>query len=82
MGVAFKLPYKSMKSKTGMKNFATDLSVISKLLGADGTKVLKNLSKQVKDADGGKTTMKQIESNGVKYNINLATKDVYFYITK
>src|SRR5699024_6989569 len=34
MGIAMNLSYKSMKSKTGMKNFATDLAMISQLLGA------------------------------------------------
>lgn len=82
MGIAMNLSYKTMKSKAGMKNFATDLAMVSQLVGADGKSVLKDLSKQIKDADGGTTTMKQITSNGVKFNINLTTKDFYLYVTK
>ncbi|MFD1419145.1 hypothetical protein [Companilactobacillus keshanensis] len=82
MGIAMNLSYKSMKSKTGMKNFATDLAMVSQLVGADGKAVLKDLSKQIKDADGGTTTMKQITSKGVNFNINLTTKDFYLYVTK
>jgi len=82
MGIAMNLSYKSMKSKSGMKNFATDLAMVSQLVGADGKSVLKDLSKQLKGTDGGKTTMKQITSNGVNFNINLTTKDFYLYVTK
>lgn len=82
MGIAMNLSYKAMKSKVGMKNFGTDLGIIAQLVGADGKAVLKDLSKQIKDADGGKTTIKQITSKGVNFNVNLTTKDFYLYVTK
>lgn len=84
MGIATKFPYKDLKSKTGQKNFATDLMVISNLLGADGKKILKDFARQTKNADKNstKTSMSQITSKGINYNINLTTKDFYMYITK
>ncbi|WP_125590514.1 hypothetical protein [Companilactobacillus jidongensis] len=82
MGIAMNITYKSMKSKSGMKDFGTDLVLISQYVGADGKKVVKKLGDEVKDADGGTTTMKQITSKGVNYNVSLATKDFYLYITK
>jgi len=84
MGIATKFSYKDLKSKTGQKNFATDLVVVSQLLGADGKKVLKDFGKQTKDAskNSTKTSMNQITSNGINYNINLTTKEFYLYITK
>ena len=48
MGVATQFPYKDLKSKTGQKNFATDLMIVSKLLGANGEKVLKDFAKQLR----------------------------------
>lgn len=84
MGIATKFSYKDLKSKTGQKNFGTDLMIISKLLGADGQKVLKDFGKQTKNAgkNSTKTSMNQITSNGVNYNINLTTTGFYLYITK
>ncbi len=84
MGVATQFSYKDLKSKTGQKNFATDLMIVSKLLGADGQKVLKDFAKQTKNADKNstKTSMDSIKSNGINFNINLATKGFYLYITK
>jgi len=84
MGIATKFSYKDLKSKTGQKNFATDLMIVSKLLGADGKKVLKDFGKQTKDASKGstKTSMSQITSNGINFNINLTTNEFYLYITK
>lgn len=84
MGIATKFSYKDLKSKTGQRNFATDLMIVSKLLGADGKKVLKDFAKQTKNADKNstKTSMDPITSKGVNYNINLTTKDFYMYITK
>lgn len=84
MGVATKFSYKDLKSKSGQKNMATDLMIVSKLLGADGEKVLKEFGKQTKNADKNstKTSMSQITSNGVNYNINLTTNEFYLYITK
>ncbi|CAJ1174796.1 hypothetical protein [Companilactobacillus nantensis] len=84
MGIATKFSYKDLKSKTGQKNFATDLMITSKLLGADGKKVLKDFGKQTKNAskNSTKTSMSQITSNGVNFNINLSTKEFYLYITK
>lgn len=84
MGIATTLSYKDLKSKTGQKNFATNLMVVSKFLGADGQKVLKEFAKQTKNAsqNSTKTSMNQITSNGVNFNINLSTKEFYLYITK
>lgn len=84
MGIATKFSYKDLKSKTDQKNFATDLMIVSKLLGADGKKVLKEFGKQTKNAskNSTKTSMNQITSNGVNFNINLSTKEFYLYITK
>jgi len=84
MGIATKFSYKDLKSKSGQKSFATDLMIVSKLLGADGQKVLKDFAKQTKNADQNttKTTMKQITSKGINYNINLTTNGFYLYITK
>jgi len=84
MGIATKFSYKDLKSKTGQKNFATDLMITSKLLGADGKQVLKDFSKQTKNAgkNSTKTSMSQITSKGINYNINLTTKEFYLYITK
>ncbi len=82
MGIAMNITYKAMKSKSGMKDFGTDLVLISQYVGADGKSVVKKLGKEVKDADGGTTTMKQITSKGINYNVNLATNDFYLYITK
>ncbi|WP_010019934.1 hypothetical protein [Companilactobacillus farciminis] len=58
--------------------------IVSKLLGADGQKVLKDFAKQTKNADKNstKTSMDPIKSNGINFNINLATKGFYLYITK
>lgn len=84
MGIATKFSYKDLKSKTGQKNFATDLMITSKLLGADGKKVLKDFAKQTKNAskNSTKTSMSQITSKGVNFNINLTTNEFYLYITK
>lgn len=84
MGIATKFSYKDLKSKQGQKNFATDLMITSKLLGADGKKVLKDFGKQTKNAskNSTKTSMSQITSNGINYNINLTTNEFYLYITK
>lgn len=84
MGIATKFSYKDLKSKTGQKNFATDLMIVSKLLGADGEKVLKDFGKQTKNAskNSTKTSMNQITSKGINYNINLTTNEFYLYITK
>ncbi|WP_119326820.1 hypothetical protein [Companilactobacillus musae] len=84
MGIATKLSYKDLKSKTGQKNFATNLMIVSKLLGADGKQVLKDFAKQTKNAskNSTKTSMSQITSKGVNFNINLTTKEFYLYITK
>lgn len=84
MGIATKFSYKDLKSKTGQKNMATDLMITSKLLGADGKQVLKDFGRQTKDAgkNSTKTSMSQITSKGVNFNINLATKGFYLYITK
>ena len=84
MGIATDFSYKALKSKTGQKDLATDLTIISKLLGADGEKVLKDFAKQTKNAESNstKTSMDTIKSNGINYNINLATKGFYLYITK
>lgn len=84
MGIATKFSYKDLKSKTGQKNFATDLMIVSKLLGADGKQVLKDFSKQTKNAskNSTKTSMSQITSKGINFNINLTTKEFYLYITK
>ncbi len=84
MGIATKFSYKSLKSKTDQKNFATNLMVTSKLLGADGKQVLKEFGKQTKNAskNSTKTSMSQITSKGVNFNINLTTKEFYIYITK
>ncbi|MBL3530174.1 hypothetical protein [Companilactobacillus zhachilii] len=84
MGIATKFSYNDFKSKTGQKNFATDLMITSKLLGADGEKVLKDFAKQTKNAskNSTKTSMNQITSNGVNFNINLSAKEFYLYITK
>ena len=84
MGIATKFSYKDLKSKTGQKNFATDLMVVSQLLGADGKKVLKDFGKQTKNASKSstKTSMDQITSKGINYNINLTTNEFYLYITK
>ncbi|WP_125763982.1 hypothetical protein [Companilactobacillus hulinensis] len=82
MGIALNITYKTMKSKRGMRAFGTDLVLISQFVGADGKQVVKDLGKEVKDAQGGTTTMKQITSKGVHYNVNLATSDFYMYITK
>lgn len=84
MGIATKFSYKDLKSKTGQKNFATDLMIVSKLLGADGKQVLKDFAKQTKNAskNSTKTSMSQITSKGINFNINLTTKEFYLYITK
>ncbi len=84
MGIATKFTYKDLKSKTGQKNMATDLMITSKLLGADGKQVLKDFGKQTKNAskNSTKTSMKQITSNGVNFNINLSMKEFYLYVTK
>ena len=84
MGIATKFSYKDLKSKTGQKNFATDLIIVSKLLGADGKQVLKDFAKQTKNAskNSTKTSMSQITSKGINFNINLTTKEFYLYITK
>lgn len=84
MGIATKFSYKDLKSKTGQKNFATDLMIVSKLLGADGQQVLKDFGKQTKNAskNSTKTSMSQITSKGINFNINLTTKEFYLYITK
>lgn len=84
MGIATKFSYKDLKSKTGQKNFSTDLMVVSKLLGADGKKVLKDFAKQTKNAskNSTKTSMNQITSKGINFNINLTTNEFYLYITK
>lgn len=84
MGIATKFSYKDLKSKTGQKNFATDLMIVSKLVGADGKQVMKDFAKQTKNAskNSTKTSMDTITSKGVNFNINLTTKEFYLYITK
>lgn len=84
MGIATKFSYKDLKSKSGQKDFATDLMVVSNILGADGKKVLKDFSKQIKNTgqSSTKTSMDQITSKGINFNINLTTSEFYLYITK
>ncbi|MCH4008334.1 hypothetical protein [Companilactobacillus sp.] len=83
MGISVYSSLSNMKSKNGMKDFETSLYSMSSLIGADSKSVLKNLNKQLKNAkDGNSSNMKQISSNGIHYNINLATNGIYIYITK
>lgn len=83
MGISMGSSFKDMKSKTKLKGFSSSLYMICQLTGAKGKTVLKDLAQQLKDAkNGSKSTMKQIESNGVKINIGLASNAYYLYITR
>ncbi|AKP66507.1 hypothetical protein [Companilactobacillus ginsenosidimutans] len=83
MGISVVGTFKQMKTKAGIKSFEGSIATLAALSGADSKSVLKNLNKQLKDAkDGNKTTMSQIESRGIKFNINLSSDAFYIYITK
>lgn len=83
MGIAMECSYKAMKDKTAMKSFETNLYMISKLLGANGKSVLKNLNSQLKNMNSGnKTNLNSIDSNGIHFEINLSADAFYIYITK
>ena len=83
MGISMESSFKSMKTKSGKESFGRNLAMIAQFTGADPKAVMKDLSKQMKDLNSGnKTTIKQISSNGIKFNINLASNGFYVYVTK
>ncbi|WP_099974717.1 hypothetical protein [Lactobacillus terrae] len=83
MGISIKVPMKTLKSKDGAKNFAQELAISSQLVGSDGQKVLKKLSKEFKDVqDGNTTTIDAVKSKGIIYNVNYSTSGIYIYMTK
>ncbi|ANK59410.1 hypothetical protein [Loigolactobacillus backii] len=82
IGATFIIPTKALKQKSAQQEFGTAFSVFSSTVGADGEKVFKEFNKQTKNQSKGQTTVKEISSNGVHYNIGFSTTTLYMYITK
>ncbi|MBZ1504990.1 hypothetical protein JYG89_06170 [Latilactobacillus curvatus] len=83
MGMTLITPVKALKDKAALKDFGTSFALIAQATGADSKKVMSEFSDYTKkNKKGSQTTMKTIESNGVKFNTGFSTSDLYIYITK
>ncbi|WP_459127868.1 hypothetical protein [Latilactobacillus curvatus] len=83
MGMTLITPVKALKDKAALKDFGTSFALIAQATGADSKKVMSEFSDYTKkNKKGSQTTMKTIESNGVKFNTGFSTRDLYIYITK